>query len=161
MQRRVEAVGGLGKEGSRRELGVWVGSGARNRVGTRVRPTAIWGFWWCVHMCAGVCVCACAEAPCLGQERGTQLSPTPWAAGSPGCEVVPLATGRLVEGWSGGWTRAQLPWTQPTVHSRKNSGVSLEVDPQGWQQFLSLLFGPREPQFTLPEKAIVFGSKNN
>lgn len=53
-------MGGLGKEGSRRELGVWVGSGARNRVGTRVRPTAIWGVLVvCAHVCRCVCVCMC------------------------------------------------------------------------------------------------------
>lgn len=47
------------------------------------------------------------------------------------------------------------------VRRRENRGMSLEANPQRWRQFLSLILGSREPQFTLPEKAVLFGSKNN
>lgn len=62
--------------------------------------------------------------------------------------------------------RVGLEWKQPSFAAGKTARerlprVFLEANPQRWQQFLPLTFGPGEPQFTLPEMAVLFGSKNN
>lgn len=132
------------------------GRGARNRAGAEGVHSDPWSLGLCVH------VCACVKATLSVLECGPRLvkwsvrpSPTEWAGGSLDEKLCWLRGGYRVGPEQGHVDMAHHfaagKWPQ----------VFLEADPQGWQQFFLLIFGPREPRFTLPEKAVLFGSKNN